>query len=159
MFSFHEWVFQLFSWIQWLYFAWFQVDNRNLMNLGCVDRQNEKVEEPEGDAREKEKEAIVNIEMECLLMRKSLNQIGIEWQPKWVRRFPFLKESWFHSFWFIAESFEQDQLTIFQDVEEEFAEISKVMERFEKWRVDQSASYNDAYVSYNLPKLFSPFIR
>lgn len=33
------------------------------------------------------------------------------------------------------------------------------MARFEEWRKKDSPTYSDAYVSYNLPKIFAPYIR
>ena len=42
---------------------------------------------------------------------------------------------------------------ILGDVVEDFATIEGVMERFEQWKEDDGASYNDAYVSLCLPKV------
>ena len=44
---------------------------------------------------------------------------------------------------------------ILGDVVEDFATVEGVMERFEQWKEEDSASYNDAYVSLCLPKVQS----
>lgn len=48
---------------------------------------------------------------------------------------------------------------VFEDVEEEFAQLHRVMARFESWKSVETTSYDDAYVSYNLSKIFAPYIR
>ena len=42
---------------------------------------------------------------------------------------------------------------ILGDVVEDFATVEGVMERFEQWKEEDGASYNDAYVSLCLPKV------
>ena len=46
-----------------------------------------------------------------------------------------------------------------EDVIEEFSNLSTVMEAAMGWRQEENESYNSAYVSLVLPKLFSPLIR
>merc|ERR1719219_344236 len=46
-----------------------------------------------------------------------------------------------------------------EDVVEEFSELSNVMERLQAWRQGDQESYNSAYVSLCLPKIFAPLIR
>ena len=46
-----------------------------------------------------------------------------------------------------------------EDVVEEFSVLSKVMERLQAWREEDEESYNSAYVSLCLPKIFGPLIR
>ncbi|KAK7076980.1 hypothetical protein SK128_001986 [Halocaridina rubra] len=48
---------------------------------------------------------------------------------------------------------------IFEDVEDDFSQLKRIMTRFEEWRSRDSPTYNDAYVSLNLPKIFAPYIR
>ena len=48
---------------------------------------------------------------------------------------------------------------VLEDVIEEFSSLSNVMEKANDWRKDDTDSYNSAYVSMILPKLFSPLIR
>ncbi|XP_069986549.1 PAX3- and PAX7-binding protein 1 [Penaeus vannamei] len=48
---------------------------------------------------------------------------------------------------------------IYEDVEEDFSQLKRIMARFEEWRKKDSPTYSDAYVSYNLPKIFAPYIR
>merc|ERR1719219_23446 len=46
-----------------------------------------------------------------------------------------------------------------EDVVEEFSVLSNVMERLQTWRRGDQESYNSAYVSLCLPKIFAPLIR
>ncbi|XP_042215602.1 PAX3- and PAX7-binding protein 1-like [Homarus americanus] len=48
---------------------------------------------------------------------------------------------------------------IFEDVEDDFSQLKRIMARFEEWRSKDGPTYSDAYVSYNLPKIFAPYIR
>ncbi|XP_053632244.1 PAX3- and PAX7-binding protein 1 [Cherax quadricarinatus] len=48
---------------------------------------------------------------------------------------------------------------VFEDVEDDFSQLKRIMARFEEWRSKEGATYSDAYVSYNLPQIFSPYIR
>ena len=48
---------------------------------------------------------------------------------------------------------------IFEDVEDDFSQLKRIMTRFEEWRGKDRPTYSDAYVSYNLPKIFAPYIR
>ena len=46
-----------------------------------------------------------------------------------------------------------------EDVVEEFSVLSNVMGRLQTWRKEDQESYNSAYVSLCLPRIFSPLIR
>lgn len=48
---------------------------------------------------------------------------------------------------------------IFDDTAEEYAQLSEVKQRFEKWKRDYSSSYRDAYMSLSVPNIFSPYVR
>jgi hypothetical protein len=48
---------------------------------------------------------------------------------------------------------------LFDDVHEDFHNIDLIKIKFEEWRLKYSNSYQDAYVSLSLPKLFSPLVR
>ncbi|KAI6676995.1 hypothetical protein NL676_037791 [Syzygium grande] len=48
---------------------------------------------------------------------------------------------------------------IFDDTAEEYAQLSEVKQRFEKWKRDYSSSYCDAYMSLSVPNIFSPYVR
>lgn len=48
---------------------------------------------------------------------------------------------------------------IFDDTAEEYALLSEVKKRFEKWKRDYSSSYRDAYMSLSIPNIFSPYVR
>ncbi|KAA8529213.1 hypothetical protein F0562_033988 [Nyssa sinensis] len=48
---------------------------------------------------------------------------------------------------------------IFSDAAEEYAQLSVVKERFERWKKHYSSSYNDAYMSLSIPAIFSPYVR
>ncbi|KAF8033123.1 hypothetical protein BT93_D1885 [Corymbia citriodora subsp. variegata] len=48
---------------------------------------------------------------------------------------------------------------IFDDTAEEYAKLSEVKQRFEKWKRDYSSSYRDAYMSLSVPNIFSPYVR
>ena len=45
------------------------------------------------------------------------------------------------------------------DVVEDFATLDGVMGRFEAWKKEDPDSYNDAFVSMCMPKVFSPLVR
>lgn len=48
---------------------------------------------------------------------------------------------------------------IFSDAADEYSQLSAVMERFESWKKDYPASYQDAYMSLSIPSIFSPYVR
>ncbi|XP_050736972.1 PAX3- and PAX7-binding protein 1-like isoform X1 [Eriocheir sinensis] len=48
---------------------------------------------------------------------------------------------------------------IFEDVEDDFSQLKRIMTKFEEWKAKDGPTYSDAYVSYNLPKIFAPYIR
>ncbi|XP_033739538.1 PAX3- and PAX7-binding protein 1-like [Pecten maximus] len=48
---------------------------------------------------------------------------------------------------------------LFEDVENDFKEVSCVRERFESWKQEYGETYSDAYIGLCLPKLFNPFVR
>ncbi|XP_078005025.1 LOW QUALITY PROTEIN: intron Large complex component GCFC2 [Phascolarctos cinereus] len=49
--------------------------------------------------------------------------------------------------------------SVFEDVNEEFSDVQKILLKFQQWRERFPDSYHEAYASLCLPKLFSPFIR
>ena len=53
----------------------------------------------------------------------------------------------------------EDAKIVFEDVENDFAQLEKIKGRFEFWKNKDFSAYSDAYVSFNLPKLFAPYIR
>lgn len=48
---------------------------------------------------------------------------------------------------------------MFDDVNEEFSQISSILRKFEEWRNYDFDSYKDTYVSLCLPKILGPMIR
>ena len=48
---------------------------------------------------------------------------------------------------------------LFDDVVDEFASISMIKSRLEKWKFQFPQSYQQAYLSLCLPKLFLPFVK
>ncbi|KAG7172441.1 PAX3- and PAX7-binding protein 1-like [Homarus americanus] len=58
-----------------------------------------------------------------------------------------------------AEHIASEARKIFEDVEDDFSQLKRIMARFEEWRSKDGPTYSDAYVSYNLPKIFAPYIR
>ncbi|TSO67475.1 RAS guanyl-releasing protein 1 [Bagarius yarrelli] len=48
---------------------------------------------------------------------------------------------------------------IFSDVQDDFADVKKILARFNEWRVSFPESYSSAYISLCLPKLLAPIIR
>ena len=48
---------------------------------------------------------------------------------------------------------------VFSDVVEDFCKLSTIKERFEQWKFFLPSSYDQAFVSLCLPKIFSPFVR
>ncbi|CAL4069776.1 unnamed protein product, partial [Meganyctiphanes norvegica] len=48
---------------------------------------------------------------------------------------------------------------VFEDVEDDFSQLKGMMGRFEEWRGTDLPTYCDAYVSYNLPKVYAHYIR
>jgi len=59
----------------------------------------------------------------------------------------------------VKHDVENQARMVLDDVVEEFSVISKVMERLQSWRSTDPESYQSAYVSLCLPKIFSPLIR
>ena len=45
------------------------------------------------------------------------------------------------------------------EISEDFFKYDLIKQRFEKWKKLNSQSYENAYISLSLPKLFSPLIR
>ncbi len=48
---------------------------------------------------------------------------------------------------------------VFSDVIEDFSKLSCIKQRFEAWKFGFPDSYDQAYISLCLPKLFAPFVR
>ena len=48
---------------------------------------------------------------------------------------------------------------LFEDTVEEFRDLEVVMQKLEAWKISYPQSYDNSFVSDNLPKLFSPFVR
>lgn len=48
---------------------------------------------------------------------------------------------------------------VFEDVVEDFCKLSLMKQRFEEWKFSHPESYQQAYISLCLPKLFTPFIQ
>ncbi|ESQ40809.1 hypothetical protein EUTSA_v10012615mg [Eutrema salsugineum] len=48
---------------------------------------------------------------------------------------------------------------VFSDASEEYSQLSRVKERFERWKRDYSSTYRDAYMSLTVPSIFSPYVR
>ncbi|KAK9277731.1 hypothetical protein L1049_007278 [Liquidambar formosana] len=48
---------------------------------------------------------------------------------------------------------------IFSDADEEYAQLSAVKDRFERWKKHYSSTYRDAYMSLSVPAIFSPYVR
>ena len=48
---------------------------------------------------------------------------------------------------------------VFSDVIDDFSKLSSIMEHFEGWKFNFSSSYEQAYISLCLPKVFAPFVR
>ena len=59
----------------------------------------------------------------------------------------------------ISERLSAEAERLFEDVEEDFSQISGVKSRFERWRNEQGESYHEAYIGLCLPKLFTPFVK
>lgn len=59
----------------------------------------------------------------------------------------------------IAEHVSAEARKVFEDVEEDFSQLKRIVAWLEEWRARDLPTYSDAYVSYNLPKIFSPYIR
>merc|ERR1719354_139301 len=59
----------------------------------------------------------------------------------------------------VKKDVENQARLLLEDVIEEFSSLATVMEKAFDWRNDDNDSYNSAYVSLILPKLFSPLIR
>ena len=48
---------------------------------------------------------------------------------------------------------------IFSDAADDYAQLSAVVERFERWKKEYASSYRDAYMSLSAPTIFSPYVR
>ena len=59
----------------------------------------------------------------------------------------------------VKQDVKKQSRIVLEDVVEEFSVISRVMERLQAWRTTDPDSYQSAYVSLCLPKIFSPLVR
>eukprot|EP00096_Caligus_rogercresseyi_P008578 TRINITY_DN2762_c1_g1_i4.p1 TRINITY_DN2762_c1_g1~~TRINITY_DN2762_c1_g1_i4.p1 ORF type:complete len:424 (+),score=101.64 TRINITY_DN2762_c1_g1_i4:2818-4089(+) len=59
----------------------------------------------------------------------------------------------------VRKEVESQARTILSDVIEEFSTLGGISERLKAWKEEDFDSYNDAYVSICLPKIFSPLVR
>ena len=59
----------------------------------------------------------------------------------------------------VKQDVENQARMVLKDVVDEFSMISRVMERLQSWRSTDPESYQSAYVSLCLPKIFSPLVR
>nr|XP_040574865.1 LOW QUALITY PROTEIN: PAX3- and PAX7-binding protein 1-like [Lepeophtheirus salmonis] len=59
----------------------------------------------------------------------------------------------------VGKEVENQARTILSDVIDEFSTINGISNRLNSWKVEDYDSYNDAYVSMCLPKIFSPLVR
>lgn len=48
---------------------------------------------------------------------------------------------------------------VFSDVVDDFSKFSSIKEHFEGWKFNFSSSYEQAYISLCVPKVFAPFVR
>lgn len=48
---------------------------------------------------------------------------------------------------------------VFSDVVDDFSKLSSIKELFEGWKFNFSSSYEQAYISLCVPKVFAPFVR
>ncbi|XP_010521486.1 PREDICTED: PAX3- and PAX7-binding protein 1 [Tarenaya hassleriana] len=48
---------------------------------------------------------------------------------------------------------------VLSDASEEYSQLSRVKERFERWKKNYASSYRDAYMSLSVPTIFSPYVR
>lgn len=53
----------------------------------------------------------------------------------------------------------EDSEAVFDDTTDDFCDIRAVLRRFNEWKRNDRAAYNDAYVSVCLPKIVGPLIR
>ena len=47
---------------------------------------------------------------------------------------------------------------VFSDVVDDFSKLSSIKEHFEGWKFNFSSSYEQAYISLCVPKVFAPFV-
>lgn len=60
---------------------------------------------------------------------------------------------------FFAESILDEANLVFDDVNEDFATVRGVLERFEEWRDMDFDSYKESYAYMCVPKCLAPLIR
>ena len=58
-----------------------------------------------------------------------------------------------------TEQLSMQAAAVFEDVVEEFWNLSLIKQRFEEWKFGVPESYEQVYVPLFLPKLFGPFVR
>lgn len=58
-----------------------------------------------------------------------------------------------------TERINSESKAIFEDVVDDFHSIPIIQSKFERWKLDYSESYQEAYIGLCLSKLYSPFIR
>lgn len=60
---------------------------------------------------------------------------------------------------FRTDAILQDASLVFEDVNEDFASIGGVLERFEEWRDSDFDAYKESYAYMCVPKCLAPIIR
>ena len=59
----------------------------------------------------------------------------------------------------VSERLMQEAVLLFDNVVDDFHEARLIMSKFERWKHEQSDSYEEAYIGLCLPKLFTPLVR
>ncbi|XP_071819280.1 PAX3- and PAX7-binding protein 1-like [Apostichopus japonicus] len=57
------------------------------------------------------------------------------------------------------ERIQEEAKAIFQDVVDDFHSLPIIQSKFERWKLDHSDSYEEAYIGLCLCKLYNPFVR
>ena len=71
----------------------------------------------------------------------------------------FICPFFIHLLSYLTDALREDIKTIFNDVVEDFHQLEVIKARFEQWKFYHPDSYQQAYVSMCLPKLFAPYVR
>ena len=79
-------------------------------------------------------------------------------QLNYIKYTPFKFHPLYGVYFFPDKVMDQSK-EVFSDVVDDFSKLSSIKEHFEGWKFNFSSSYEQAYISLCVPKVFAPYVR
>lgn len=79
-------------------------------------------------------------------------------QLNYIKYTPFKFHPLYGVYFFPDKVMDQSK-EVFSDVVDDFSKLSSIKEHFEGWKFNLSSSYEQAYISLCVPKVFAPYVR